>query len=136
MLAEVVLTLALTPAQEPTCRAATSATRSVELSWMDPFDMVKLRALPSSHDWKQFYVNWLKTRYAYNIERLNKAYGLESTSFTDLTESDFKTLDRKLEAVQKDDREFWPEFEAYLAAAVKDVCPAAVAKVAWKRKRT
>lgn len=108
----------------------------MELRWGRDFALSDLRRLSSSHDWKQFYVNWLKVRYAYNIARLNEAYGLESTSFTDLTESDFRRLDTQRAAVQKDDKDFWGDFEEYLLAQVRSACPAAVAKVAWKRSRT
>lgn len=107
----------------------------MELRWGKDFAAGDLRRLASSHDWKQFYVNWLKVRYAYNIAKLNAAYGLESTSFTDLTESDFKTLDAKREALKKDDKDFWPDFEAYLVAQVRESCPASVTSVAWKRSR-
>lgn len=136
MLAEIAYALSLLPSQEPACTAVPSGTRSVELRWAKQFAVGELRALTSSHDWKQFYVNWLKVRYAYNIGKLNAAYGLESTSFTDLTESDFKALDTNREAVQKDDKDFWTDFEAYLVSQVKESCPASVTSVAWKRSRT
>ncbi len=136
MLAQVLYAITLLPTQEPSCAAAPKGTGTVELRWGGDFAVGGLRRLGSSHDWKQFYVNWLKVRYAYNITKLNAAYGLESTSFTDLTESDFKTLDVKREAVQKDDKDFWVDFEAYLLVQVRESCPASVTSVAWKRSRT
>ncbi len=136
MLAQVLSIITLLPTQEPSCAPAPAGTRTVELRWKSDFGIGPLRRLASSHDWKQFYVNWLKVRYAYNIAKLNAAYGLESTSFTDLTESDFKTLDATREAVKKDDKDFWADFEDYLAAQVRGTCPASVASVAWKRSRT
>lgn len=136
MLAQVLYVVTLLPTEEPGCGRPPAGARAVELRWGRDFALSDLRRLSSSHDWKQFYVNWLKVRYAYNIARLNEAYGLESTSFTDLTESDFRRLDTQRAAVQKDDKDFWGDFEEYLLAQVRSACPAAVAKVAWKRSRT
>jgi hypothetical protein len=46
-----------------------------------------IRRLPDEAPGKQQYVEFLKETYGYNIDRLNAAYGLEASSFTDLIRS-------------------------------------------------
>jgi hypothetical protein len=84
--------------------------KSDAVCWTVPEDMSPwvsaIRQSSSETPGKQMYVAYLKERYEYNIGRLNEAYGLEASAFTDLSESDFRTLDRKRPAVVEDDREF------------------------------
>jgi hypothetical protein len=140
MLGPLLYTLTLLPGDAERlgelCGAAPEKTEMVEIVWGREVTAAEVRALPSAHDWKQFYANWLKVKYRYQIAKLNAAYGTEFTSFTDLTESDFRGFDGKREAVRADDREFQGDFEAYLAGQIQAGCGAAVSKVAWKRKRT
>lgn len=75
--------------------------QSIDRKWVEA-----IRALPPESDGKQAYVSFLKERYDYTIARLNEAYGLDFQSFTDITSFDFKTLDRKRAAVEKDDEAF------------------------------
>ncbi len=140
MLAPLLYTISLLPAQAEQvpslCAAAPPRTESVEISWSLPTTPATIRRLPASHDWKQFYANWLKVKYNYQIAQLNAAYATDFTSFTDLTESDFASLDAARPAVRDDDRVFWPDLESYILAQLKPACPASVTKVAWKRSRT
>jgi hypothetical protein len=79
----------------------------------------------------------LKDRYAYNIARLNEAYGLEAAAFTDLVESDFRTLDRSRSAVKKDDADFYNVLEETLAQRVATLlsrCATGV-KIRWEAAR-
>jgi hypothetical protein len=76
----------------------------------------------------------LKDRYAYNIARLNEAYGLEAAAFTDLVESDFRTLDRSRSAVKQDDADFAKVLEETVAqrvAGLLESCAAGV-KLRWE----
>ncbi len=115
------------------CHAVRAEHASVELSWGRAVAASSVRALPSASDEKQFYAAWLKTKYAYQIGKLNEAYGTEFTSFTDLTESDFRSLDERRAAVVGDDKAFWADYEAYVASRTEEACGR---KVEWKRKRT
>ena len=78
--------------------------------WTPPADtshwVAAIRKASSDSEGKQMYVSFLKERYGYNIGRVNQAYGLEASAFTDLAESDFRTLDPRREAVVNDDRDF------------------------------
>jgi hypothetical protein len=65
-----------------------------------------IRRLPDEAPGKQQYVEYLKETYGYNIDRLNAAYGLEASSFTDLYSFDYRALDRSREAVRHDDTAF------------------------------
>lgn len=55
---------------------------------------------------KQNYVQFLKDRYFYSIERVNEVYRLESGSFTDLLINDFKSTDAARPEVRRDDDAF------------------------------
>jgi hypothetical protein len=92
----------------------------------------------SATEGKQFYIAWLKDRYGYNIAKINEAYGLEMTSFSDLSESDFRQVDRKRKAVAEDDRLFLLDLESMLKQKVDEMFQACAAgfKTAWKRNRT
>lgn len=98
----------------------------------------ELATLNSASDGKQFYIGWLKDRYGYNIAKINEAYGMEMTSFSDLSESDFKKVDRTRKAVAADDRLFLTDLEEMLKLKVDEMfqtCAAGL-KTAWKRSRT
>lgn len=134
-----VLEIDLTPRIEAACKQVLQRdAQGLELEWGDVTGAAKLATLPSSAEGKQFYIAWLKDRYAYNITRLNEAYGLESTSFTDLTENDFRQVDRKRPAVAEDDRLFLLDLaetvKQKLDAIFQSCAPGR--KTAWKRSRT
>lgn len=100
--------------------------------WPDPFDEAFLRSVPQARSgeavefrpapgpaWvdavrgmreeapaKQQYVQFLKDTYGYNIGLLNKAYGLEAGSFTELLTYDYRRLDAQRPAVRRDDAAF------------------------------
>jgi hypothetical protein len=134
-----VLEIDLAPRVEKSCKLIQQqGAQGLELEWGDTTGSVQLASLPSSTDGKQFYIAWLKDRYAYNIARLNTAYGLEATSFTDLTESDFSKVDRKRPAVAEDDRLFLAELAAIIQQKVDVLLQSCAAgrKTAWKRSRT
>ncbi len=99
---------------------------------------LQLATLASASEGKQFYIGWLKDRYGYNIAKINEAYGLDMTSFSDLSESDFRQVDRKRKAVVEDDRLFLADLESMLKQKVDEMFQACAAglKTAWKRKRT
>lgn len=69
--------------------------------------MAALRALPADHEWKSRWVDFLKERYEYTIARVNEAYGLESTSFSDLLVETYRSLDGRRTAVARDDADFF-----------------------------
>ncbi len=98
----------------------------------------QLATQASATEGKQFYIAWLKDRYGYNIVKINEAYGLEMTSFSDLSESDFRQVDRKRKAVAEDDRLFLADLESMLKRKVDEMFQACTAglKTAWKRNRT
>jgi hypothetical protein len=98
----------------------------------------QLATQPSASEGKQFYIGWLKDRYGYNVAKINEAYGLEMTSFSDLSESDFRQVDRKRKAVVEDDRLFLLDLESMLKQKVDEMFQACAAglKTAWKRNRT
>lgn len=98
----------------------------------------QLATQASASEGKQFYIAWLKDRYGYNIAKINEAYGLEMTSFSDLSESDFRQVDRKRKAVDEDDRLFLADLESMLKLKVDEMFQACAAglKTAWKRNRT
>ena len=100
--------------------------------WPDPFDgaflygkpraakaeEVEFRPAPA-RDWvaavrrmnedapaKQQYVQFLKELYGYNIGKFNEAYGVEAGSFTELLSYDYRKLDTRRPAVEKDDAAF------------------------------
>jgi len=113
---EDLFLVALKPRAEAACMELKAKTdggvkkAGVEIVWgtdpETPPSAESMRGLESTSEGKQFYVLWLKDRYAYNIARLNEAYGLEAAAFTDLVESDFRSLDLKRSAVRADDADF------------------------------
>lgn len=114
-----------------------SSATEIELRWGGDVSAATLALQPSSSDTKQFYIAWLKDRYAYNISKLNAAYGLEATSFSDLAESDFRRIDRARPAVRRDDAALLADLESLtldrVRALVQSCTP--VRKLAWKRSR-
>jgi hypothetical protein len=129
----------LRPRIETACKAiAARDGEGLELEWGEETGAAALARLASATDGKQFYVSWLKDRYGYNIARLNEAYGLDSTSFSDLAESDFRQVDRSRAAVREDDRLFLEYLATTVQQKVAEMFQACAPgrKVAWKRKRT
>jgi hypothetical protein len=73
------------------------------------------------------YVEFLKETYGYNIDRLNAAYGLEASSFTDLYSFDYRALDGTRDAVRRDDAAF--------RRALNEMLVAEAAKITGRRIR-
>lgn len=105
-----------------------------ELSWGDPPSAAKIGAMPAASEGKQFYIGWLKDRYGYQISKLNAAYGLESTSFSDLESMDFKQVDRRRQAVVEDDQRFLNDLKAMFEQKMKQKFQACAPgrKLVWK----
>lgn len=84
-------------------RAKCSApdTAILDRRWVD-----FIRGLPAEADGKQAYIGFLKDRYQYTIARVNEAYGIDYSSFTDLTAFDFLSIERDRPVVVKDDEAF------------------------------
>jgi hypothetical protein len=89
-------------------RAALRNEATVEYTWTGATaaHLELIRRLPDEGPGKQQYVEFLKETYGYNIDRLNAAYGLQASSFTDLYSLDYRELDRGREAVRRDDAAF------------------------------
>jgi len=64
------------------------------------------RAQPADSPGKQQYVLFLKETYSYNINDVNKAYGIDSTSFTDLGQFNWSTAKLDAAKPRADDEEF------------------------------
>lgn len=111
---------------------------AVELEWGDGAGAAAIATLPSSSEGKQFYIAWLKDRYRYNIAKINESYGTEATSFSDLSENDFRKIDRSRPAVAEDDKLFLSDLEEMLKQKVDKLFQACspAPKTAWKRNRT
>lgn len=80
-------------------------------AWVDA-----VRSMPEHTPAKQQYVQFLKDTYGYNIGAYNAAYGLDAGSFTELLTYDYRRLDRRRDAVVRDDGEFLK----LLAGAARD----------------
>jgi hypothetical protein len=65
-----------------------------------------VRAMREEAPAKQQYVQFLKDQYGYEIGALNKAYGIEAGSFTELLTYDWRRLDLSRETVRRDDASF------------------------------
>jgi hypothetical protein len=78
-----------------------------------------VRALDAEADGKQQYLQFLKQTYSYNIDLVDAAYGVESTSFTDLASYRWTGFDTARPAVRKDD-------EAFLGWIAQVLCATAV----------
>ena len=64
------------------------------------------RAQHADSPGKQQYVQFLKETYSYSIGDVNKAYGIDSTSFTDLGQFNWKAANLEGEKTRTDDEEF------------------------------
>ena len=64
------------------------------------------RAQHADSPGKQQYVQFLKETYSYSIGDVNKAYGIDSTSFTDLGQFNWKAANLEGEKTRIDDEEF------------------------------
>jgi len=119
IVAALVIQLPPLPAADPhaaaTMAAWTKAARTalrnepnVEYTWTGATitHLELIRSLPDEAPGKQQYVEFLKEAYGYNIDRLNAAYGLQASSFTDLYSFDYRALNRSREAVRRDDAAF------------------------------
>lgn len=96
------------PAWAKAARAVLRNEPNVEYTWTGATaaHLEFIRRLPDEAPGKQQYVEFLKETYGYNIDRLNAAYGLQASSFTDLYSFDYRALDRGREAVRRDDKAF------------------------------
>ena len=74
--------------------------------WTLPPVASLLRVLTGSSAGKQIYIGFLKSKYGYQIAAVNKAYGLDAQSFTELLESPMVVRGT---AVDRDDTEFESE---------------------------
>lgn len=140
IVAALVIALPPLPAEDPyaaeTMAAWAHSARTVlrnepkvEYTWTGAMvsHLELIRRLPDEAPGKQQYVEFLKETYGYNIDRLNAAYGLEASSFTDLYSFDYRALDRSREAVRRDDGAF--------LRALNEMLFAEAAKVAGRRVR-
>ena len=80
-----------------------------------------IRRLPDEAPGKQQYVEFLKETYGYNIDRLNAAYGLSASSFTDLYSLDYRSLDTTRSSVRQDDLAFLKGLNEVLFADARKV---------------
>jgi hypothetical protein len=80
-------------------------------AWVDA-----LRRLGPDQAGKHYYINSLKDRYGYVVGELNRAFGTDFTSFTDLLAEDFRRLDLTREAVREHDAAILREIGNALAA--------------------
>lgn len=80
------------------------------------------RALHGDSPGKQQYVQFLKETYNYSIGDVNKAYGIDSTSFTDLGQFDWKTAILDAPKPRNDDEEFL----GWIAQALFNTAAAAI----------
>lgn len=69
--------------------------------WVDA-----VRRMAADAPAKEQYVLFLKETYGYNIASLNKAYGIEAGSFTELLTYDYRQLDTARPAIRADDGRF------------------------------
>lgn len=92
------------------CRERSDDRLLIGYAWTDPPAaqpwVSAIRRLTPESAGKQIYIDFLKSKYGYNISRVNEGYGLEAGAFTDLMEGDFRGLDVKRATVQADDAEF------------------------------
>ena len=73
-------------------------------AWVDWF-----RTQNADSPGKQQYVQFLKETYRYSIGDVNKAYGIDSTSFTDLGQLDWNTAKLEGATPRSDDKKFLGE---------------------------
>ncbi len=116
------------PYSEATWKAWTVLARSrfrneatVEYTWSGAgaTHIAFIRRLPDEAPGKQQYVEFLKETYGYNIDRLNAAYGLSASSFTELYSLDYRSLDTTRPIVRQDDSVFLSTLNDLLFADAK-----------------
>jgi hypothetical protein len=78
--------------------------------WRLPPVAAELRLLSGTSEGKQIYIGFLKTKYGYQIAKLNVEYGTDAQSFTELLESPMAGVDSSRTAVRREDAEF--DFDA------------------------
>lgn len=106
----------------------------VELDWGEGPTARRLGGMAGETAGKQYYVAWLKDRYGYQIAKLNAAYGLEATSFSELLERDLGRVDRGREAVRRDDEDFLRDVREGVEAVVKPEVEDCVKGMRWRWK--
>lgn len=74
--------------------------------WSLPRVARLLRSRPGSDEGKQIYIGYLKTKYGYRIQDLNKAYSLDAQSFTELLDGDWSDKAGASGALARDDEDF------------------------------
>lgn len=72
--------------------------------------MEKILAQPSTQWGKRQWVEFLKERYGYSVERVNEAYGMEAASFSDVLIANWRLAKRNAQ-----------EEEEFLRALEKDL---------------
>ena len=103
--------------------AATAACRAPKPAgflgyrWRLPAFASELRSMTSASVGKQIYIGFLKSKYGYQIAQLNRVYGLDAQSFTELQESPIVVV-RMNETVHRDDDEFDAEARREVAASI------------------
>ena len=116
------------PYSEATWKAWTVLARArlrneanAEYTWSGagPAHLALIRRLPDHAPGKQQYVEFLKETYGYNIDRLNAAYGLSASSFTELYSLDYRSLDITRTGVRQDDTTFLTRLNDLLFADAK-----------------
>jgi hypothetical protein len=74
--------------------------------WILPRVAAELRRRSGTSEGKQIYIGFLKTKYGYQISKVNAEYGTDAQSFTELQESSLTQVDLSRPAVRVDDAEF------------------------------
>lgn len=133
MLAVLIIHLPVLPVADPYApetmnqwsRSARTALKKEATSYLwsaaTPAHLAFIRQLPDEAPGKQQYVEFLKEAYGYNIDRLNAAYGLSASSFTDLYSFDYRALDLTRPAVRADDAAFLASVNEILLAQASRV---------------
>jgi hypothetical protein len=94
---------------EQAARHACAALKPAEFTgyrWRLPPVAAEMRLLSGTSEGKQIYIGFLKTRYGYQIAKLNVEYGTDAQSFTELLESPMAGVDSSRTTVRRDDAEF------------------------------
>ena len=74
--------------------------------WILPPVAAELRLRSGTSEGKQIYIGFLKTKYGYQISKVNAEYGTDAQSFTELLELPLPQVDLSRPAVRRDDAEF------------------------------
>jgi hypothetical protein len=94
---------------EAAAREACKAPKPAEFAgyfWRLPSVAAELRLMTGASEGKHVYIDFLKTKYGYNINSLNHQYGTDAQSFTELLESPIAHVDATRQRVHEDDAEF------------------------------